>query len=108
LFDFKMDGQGKRFQSFGPLDFRPDAPCAGDHVVSTHHPPLSGESCRGLCPDGSANQKLSRNGLRGDRQCEPTPGTAFPPSRRIIKGRPFEVGFECEAELYRKEHTYEH
>jgi hypothetical protein len=29
-------------------------------------------------------------------------------SRRIIKGRPFEVGFECEAELYRKEHPYEH
>jgi hypothetical protein len=27
--------------------------------------------------------------------------------RRIIKGRPFEVGFECEAELYRKEHPYE-
>src|SRR5260370_37188521 len=32
----------------------------------------------------------------------------FPTSRRIIKGRPFEVGFECEAELYRKEHPYEH
>jgi hypothetical protein len=29
-------------------------------------------------------------------------------SRRIIKGRPFEVGFECEAELYRKERPYEH
>ena len=29
-------------------------------------------------------------------------------SRRIIKGRPFKVGFECEAELYRKEHPYEH
>jgi hypothetical protein len=29
-------------------------------------------------------------------------------SRRIIKGRPFEVGFECEAKLYRKEHPYEH
>ena len=28
--------------------------------------------------------------------------------RRIIKGRPFEVGFECEAKLYRKEHPYEH
>ncbi len=28
--------------------------------------------------------------------------------RLIIKGRPFEVGFECEAELYRKEHPYEH
>jgi hypothetical protein len=27
---------------------------------------------------------------------------------RIIKGRPFEVGFECEAKLYRKEHPYEH
>ena len=26
--------------------------------------------------------------------------------RRIIKGRPFEVGFECEAKLYRKEHPY--
>jgi hypothetical protein len=23
---------------------------------------------------------------------------------RIIKGRPFEVGFECQPELYRKEH----
>jgi hypothetical protein len=34
-------------------------------------------------------------------------GTALPPSGRIIKGRPFEVGFECEAELYRKEHPYE-
>ena len=29
-------------------------------------------------------------------------------SRRIIKGRPFEVGFECEAKLYRKEQPYEH
>jgi hypothetical protein len=27
---------------------------------------------------------------------------------RIIKGRPFEVSFECEAKLYRKEHPYEH
>ncbi len=24
--------------------------------------------------------------------------------QRIIKGRPFEVGFECDPELYRKEH----
>jgi hypothetical protein len=28
--------------------------------------------------------------------------------RRIIKGRPFEVSFECEAKLYRKEHPYGH
>jgi hypothetical protein len=28
--------------------------------------------------------------------------------RRIIKGRPFEVDFECEAKLYRKEHPYGH
>jgi hypothetical protein len=27
---------------------------------------------------------------------------------RIIKGRPFEVGFECDAKLYRKEHPYGH
>ena len=27
---------------------------------------------------------------------------------RIIKGRPFEVSFECEAKLYREEHPYEH
>jgi hypothetical protein len=31
--------------------------------------------------------------------------TRFP---RIIKGRPFEVGFECDAKLYRKEHPYGH
>src|SRR5665811_296526 len=29
-------------------------------------------------------------------------------TRRIIKGRPFEVGFECDAKLYRKEHPYGH
>lgn len=34
------------------------------------------------------------NGLRGDEWLSP-------PSRRIIKGCPFEVGFECAAELYR-------
>jgi hypothetical protein len=28
--------------------------------------------------------------------------------RGIIKGHPFEVGFECEAKLYRKEHPYGH
>ena len=27
---------------------------------------------------------------------------------RIIKGRPFEVGFECDAKLYRKEYLYGH
>jgi hypothetical protein len=27
---------------------------------------------------------------------------------RIIKGRPFEVGFEYDAKLYRKEHPYGH
>jgi len=27
--------------------------------------------------------------------------------QRIIKGRPFEVGFECGSELYREEHPYE-
>jgi transposase InsO family protein len=32
-------------------------------------------------------------------------GAGFP---RIIKGRPFEVGFECDAKLYRKEHPYGH
>jgi hypothetical protein len=34
------------------------------------------------------------------------PGEASSP--RIIKGRSFEVGFECEAKLYRKEHPYGH
>src|ERR1017187_9806834 len=34
--------------------------------------------------------------------------TTCPPRRRIIKGRPFEVGFECDAKLYRKEHPYGH
>ena len=27
-------------------------------------------------------------------------------TRRIIKGRPIEVGFECDAKLYREEHPY--
>ena len=30
----------------------------------------------------------------------------LPITRRIIKGRPFEVGFECQAKLYGKEHPY--
>ena len=30
-------------------------------------------------------------------------GEAFDLLQRIIKGRPFEVGFECDPELYRKE-----
>ena len=45
---------------------------------------------------------------------EPIQRTGVPPQRRrrhiqrIIKGRPFEVGFECEPKLYRKEHPYGH
>jgi hypothetical protein len=36
------------------------------------------------------------------------PAGSTDPTQRIIKGRPFEVSFECEAKLYRKEHPYEH
>ena len=55
----------------------------------------------------SANTKLSRNRLRGTLGSK-FDGSKLPILRRIIKGRPFEVGFECEAKLYRKEHPYEH
>jgi hypothetical protein len=41
---------------------------------------------------------------RGGRMFRST----LPTCRRIIKGRPFEVGFECEVKLYRREHPYEH
>ena len=37
-----------------------------------------------------------------------TPDSTLPGTRRIIKGRPFEVGFEFDAKLYRKEHPYGH
>jgi hypothetical protein len=45
------------------------------------------------------------NGSARPRSLETRKGRGFP---RIIKGRPFEVGFVCDAKLYRKEHPYGH
>ena len=56
----------------------------------------------------SASTKLSRNRLRGHWRGAAFGSVTLPRMRRIIKGRPFEVGFECEAKLYRKEHPYGH
>jgi hypothetical protein len=52
---------------------------------------------------GVFNLSASRQRNEALAQCLPAHE-----SQRIIKGRPFEVGFECKAELYRKEHPYEH
>ena len=68
-------------------------------------------------PRWQSAEKSRRDGLWKRRGVEkskndfPTPrGNPANPAGfpRIIKGRPFEVGFECDAKLYRKEHPYGH
>src|ERR1035437_10355115 len=55
--------------------------------------------------DGRGKSPKDKNGDFSLPWKAHTPKARFP---RIIKGRPFEVGFECDAKLYRKEHPYGH
>jgi len=61
--------------------------------------------------NGGATGRGKDAGWKSQRTDFPTPlGNPANPAGfpRIIKGRPFEVGFECDAKLYRKEHPYGH